>query len=144
MARWIRPETRRKIVEDRDDSSCVYCGARVVVGSTASGQGQAANAAELDHIICRSEFRSSGRKIDNRSFNLVTSCPACNNARKDTPIEDWCIEVAQRRLGADAGQSAIDALAEQVLITLVDVSQRPGEEIVCIRLERFGIRQFVL
>ena len=86
MARWIRPDKRKKIYE-RDNHVCAYCGARVrILNTRECNENELQYAASLDHIVPRNEFVKSNRAIDNSPQNLITSCMSCNSRRHDTPI----------------------------------------------------------
>lgn len=108
--RWITP-LRREAIVARDSGTCAYCGC--AVQTVAQGASEA-GAAHLDHLVTRSWYLARGRRINNKASNLITTCPACNESRGDTPLGTWCRQVAARRLGDDASASAVDALGAEI------------------------------
>jgi len=61
---WIRDDLRLAIL-DRDEWSCVYCGAT--------------DHLSLDHLVPRS------KNGHNRPTNLITACKPCNQSKGDKP-----------------------------------------------------------
>ena len=81
------PVQTRKYVYERDDNSCVYCGLRFFEHAEPWLQIALARAT-LDHVVPHSE---GGENI---ASNLVTSCHACNNAKGDQTLEEFCPDKA--------------------------------------------------
>lgn len=76
---WIRPEKRRAIYA-RDDFRCCYCGTGVEDGIQLT----------LDHVQPR-ELGGS-----NEAGNLVTACLHCNSAKRDLPLLQFVVVLADQ------------------------------------------------
>jgi len=90
MARWIRPETRARIVA-RAGGRCCYCGCDLREGSH---PGSDPACATLDHV------RPRNRGGSNAATNLVACCARCNSRRQYTPLRAWAYAVGLERAEA--------------------------------------------
>lgn len=73
----IRSKTKKKIVFNRDNWKCVYCGKRLFLNGKNSLQ------PTIDHVVPRSQ----GGTHD--ISNLLTSCKKCNHKKSDKSFEEF-------------------------------------------------------
>ncbi len=98
-------KTTSWVVFRRDGFRCRYCGTEDVPMT-------------VDHLVT---WESGGPSIEE---NLVTSCSRCNNARGETPFEDWLVSGYYKRVSAKLGYA--EKFANQGLIpTLEDIPRTP-------------------
>ena len=77
-------KSRRKFrIFERDRWRCVYCERRLREPEQKSLGGYHRDWATIDHVVPKS--RGGSNKIE----NLVTSCMACNNRKKDLTAEEF-------------------------------------------------------
>jgi hypothetical protein len=63
----------------------------------------------VDHLVT---WESGGPSIEE---NLVASCSKCNNARGETPYEEWLMSPYYKRVSANLGYQ--DKFANQVIVS---------------------------
>ena len=85
-SKWIRPAKRARIYES-DGHTCVYCGRSIHEHGVQLS---------LDHVV---PCELGG---GNEATNLVTACIHCNSAKRDLPLGQFVVYLA------DQGQDAAD------------------------------------
>jgi 5-methylcytosine-specific restriction endonuclease McrA len=98
-SKWIRPAKRLSIYA-RDGFACVYCGCSA---------DDSRCKLSLDHIVPR-ELGGT-----HEASNLVTSCIACNSARRDLPMRAWLKTLRSRGVRTEGLAAKIRRLTTKTL-----------------------------
>lgn len=91
---WINKKTR-KLIAQRDNMVCCYCGKTCIAYSKEDWKNRPLDVYTLDHIVsqwaiaqtCESDIEF--RKAIRDPKNLVTVCNGCNSSKKHTELYIW-------------------------------------------------------
>lgn len=113
---WITPKKRLALYL-RDGLACAYCGQGIESGARLT----------LDHLVPH----SATDRPDNSAENLITACVACNSARGNRSLAEFCAKVAGYLNHGASGKAILSQIRAQVarplnLLEARDILARRG------------------